>query len=140
DVPACHHHRDLEAVEAGLREVLHGTHGHVVRTGAADRVVDLVGGPVQGDLHVDVVGGGQAPGPLGGQTHAVGGELHAHPVGDRVVEQLPEIGADRGLAAADVDVEHLHPLELVDHGLDLVRGQFPGVAPSGRGQAVDAGQ
>ena len=49
----------------------------------------------------------------------------------RVVDEFPEVGPDGGLAAADVDVEHLHALEFVDHGLALLGGQFPGVTPTG---------
>ena len=38
-----------------------------------------------------------------------------------VVDQLPEVRPHGGLAAADVDVEDLHPLQLVDHRLGTRR-------------------
>src|SRR5689334_24052712 len=71
---------------------------------------------------------------------AVRRELHAHLVRRRVVDELPEVGAHRRLAAADVDVEDLHPLQLVDDGLALLGRQLARVATAGRGQAVQAGQ
>src|SRR5262249_12087585 len=43
-------------------------------------------------------------------------------------------------AAADVDVEHLHSLELVDDAPALGGGELPRVAASGARQAVHAGQ
>ena len=75
------------------------------------------GRPVERDLDVDVVGRGQLRRPLLVELDPVGGELDPHVVADRVVEQLPEVRAHRRLAAADVDVEDLHPLQLVDHRL-----------------------
>ena len=57
-----------------------------------------------------------------------------------VVDELPEVPPDRRLAAADVDVEHLHALELVDHRHALRRGQLARIAPARARQAVDAGQ
>src|SRR5690606_11564987 len=96
------HHGDLELAEAGRLEVLHGGDGGGVGALAAHRVVDVGGGAVKGDLHVDVVAGGQALGGVGLDAHAVGGELHAHVVRGGVVDQLPEVGPQGGLAAADV--------------------------------------
>jgi hypothetical protein len=112
----------------------------VVRPGTAHRVVDLGGGAVEGDLDVDVAVGGDASRGLGVDLDAVGRELHADVVRGRVVEQLPEVAAHRRLAAADVDVEDLHPLQLVDDGLALLGGQLARVAPAGAGQAVRAGE
>src|SRR5262249_8842769 len=57
-----------------------------------------------------------------------------------VIEQFPEVGPDRRLAPADVHVEHLHPLELLDQRLALRSAQLTGIPPSGRRQAVHAGQ
>ena len=48
--------------------------------------------------------------------------------------------AHGGLAAPDVHVEDLHPLELVDEGLALVGGELVRVTPARAGQAVHAGQ
>ena len=124
----------------GGLEVGHRPHRGVVGAGAADVVVDLGGRAVQGDLHVDVVGGRQLGGPLRGDPEAVGGELHPDVVVDGVVEQLPEVRPHRRLAAADVDVEDLHPLELVDQRLALLGGQLVRVAPARGAQAVHAGQ
>src|SRR5207253_2629787 len=97
------------------------------------------GGAVEGDLHVHVATSGDTPGPpaagrqpgrhLGGDPHAVGGELDADLVGGGVVDQLPEVGPDRGLPAADVDVEHLHALELVDDGLGFGGAELGRIPP-----------
>ena len=57
-----------------------------------------------------------------------------------VLEQVPEIRTDCRLTAADVDVEHLHRLELVDHRLALRCAQFARVAAPRRRQAVHARQ
>jgi hypothetical protein len=67
-------------------------------------------------------------------------ELDADVVAHRVVEQLPEVRPYRRLAAADVDVEDLHPLQFVDHALGLRGGQLPRVPASGGRQAVHARQ
>src|SRR3712207_7303425 len=64
------------------------------------------------------------------------GELDADVVADGVVEQVPEVRPDGGLAAADVDVEDLHGLQLVDHRLGLGGRELARVPPSGAGQAV----
>src|SRR3712207_9305320 len=66
------------------------------------------------------------------------GELDADVVADGVVEQVPEVRPDGGLAAADVDVEDLHPLQLVDDRLGLGGGQPARAPPSRAGQAVRA--
>src|SRR5262249_48041513 len=140
DVLPGHHHRDLEAPESGPGQVAHRPQRGGVRARPADRVVDLLGGAVQRDLHVDVVAGGQAAGYLRAGLDAVGGELHPDVVGGGVVDQVPEVGPDRGLAAADVHVEHLHPLQLVDHRPALGGAQLARVPAARAGQAVDAGQ
>ena len=106
----------------------------------AHRIVDLRGGAVERDLHVDVVTGGQPGRHLGRDAHAVGGELHPDVVGGGVVDELPEVGPHSGFAAADVDVEHLHAFELVDDVLALLRGQLTRIALARRGQAVHACQ
>ena len=108
--------------------------------GAADGVVDLGGGAVQRDLHVDVVAGGQPRGHLRRDPHPVGGELHPDVVRGGVVHQLPEVRAHSGFAAADVDVEHLHAFQLVDDVLALPGGQLPRIALARRRQAVHARQ
>lgn len=140
DVVPGAHDGELEVLHPGRGEVLHGPKRGGVRTGPAHRVVDLRSRPVEGDLHVDVVVAGQPAGRLGGDADAVGGELHADVVAGGVVQEVPEVGADGGFSAADVDVEDLHGLQLVDDGLRLARAQLARVAPSGAGQAVRAGQ
>src|SRR5206468_10365781 len=90
--------------------------------------------------HVDVVAGGQLGGDLGRDAGAIGRELHAHVVGGGVVDQLPEVRPDGRLAAADVHVEDLHALELVDDRLGLGRTQLPRVTLARAGQAMHAGQ
>ena len=57
---------------------------------------------------------------------------------DAVVDEVPEVGANGGFTAADVDVEHLHSLEFVDYSLGFNSGELAGVADSRRRQAVDA--
>ena len=57
DVLAGDDDRELEALEAGVGEVLHRRHRGVVGARAADGVVDLGGRAVERDLHVDVVAG-----------------------------------------------------------------------------------
>ena len=78
--------------------------------------------PSRESLDVDVVAGGQAGGRLLGDPGPVGRELDPDVVLGGVVDQLPEVGADGRLAPADVDVEDLHPLELVDERLALLGG------------------
>ena len=56
----------------------------------------------------------------------------------RVVEDLPEVTPDGRLAAADVDVEDLHRLELVDDAEALVGRQLARIAAPRARQAVDA--
>jgi hypothetical protein len=51
-------------------------------------------------------------------------------MGGGVVEQVPEVPPHGGLSAADVDVEDLHPLELVDDRAAFGRGQLIGVTPA----------
>src|SRR5699024_6949286 len=114
DVVPGGHHRDLGVGEAGVGEVLQGAQGHVVGAGAADGVVDLRGGAVEGDLHVDVVAGRQFGGHLRGDPQPVGGELHPHVVRGGVVDQLPKIRPHSRFAATDVHIEHLHAFEFVD--------------------------
>ena len=81
---------------------------------AAHGVVGGGVGAVDADLHVDVVEGGQLPGPLRREPGPVGGELDADLALDRVVDQVEEVGPDHRLAAADVDVEDLQVVQLVD--------------------------
>ena len=52
--------------------------------------------------------------------------------------QLEEVAADHRLAAADVDVEDLQVVQLVEHRLGLGGGQLARVAPARRRQAVHA--
>src|SRR5690242_13467105 len=58
----------------------------------------------------------------------------------RVLQDGPEVRPDGGLAAADVDVENLHPLQFVDDRQALGGRQLAWVPPPGAGQAVHAGQ
>ena len=127
-------------MKPGVGEVLHGLQGRGEGALAADRIVDLGRGAIERDLHVDVVAGRQLLRDLWSDAAAVGGELHADVVRGGVVDELPEVGPHGGLAAADVHVEHLHPLELVDDGLALLGAELAGVPPAGARQAVDAGQ
>src|ERR1019366_1429652 len=101
-------HRDLEPDEAGLGHPLHGPDGGVEGTDAPYRVVDVGGGAVEGDLHVHVVARCQSIGHRGGDSRSIGGDLPPDVVVGRIVDQLPEVAADGGLAASDVDVEDLH--------------------------------
>src|ERR1700748_1464054 len=55
----------------------------------------------------------------------------------RVVDELPEVTPDSGLAAADIHVEDLHALELVDYRHALARGELARIAPAGARQAVN---
>ncbi len=72
DVRAGADHRQLEVLHPGIREILHRGHRGLVGARPADRVVDVRRGAVEGDLHVDVVVGGQSPRHLRSQLHAVG--------------------------------------------------------------------
>jgi hypothetical protein len=132
--------RQLEALGACRCEMRHGFDGGGVGALTPHRVVDLGGCPVEGDLDVDVAVGRHPLGRLGGDPGAVGRELHAHVVRGGVVEELPEVGSDRGLTAPDVDVEDLHPFELVDDGLGLIGVQLVRVSPARARQAVPACQ
>ena len=139
DVVPGAHHGQLGA-HADVGQVLQGLHRHVVGPLAAHRVVDLGGRTVDGDLHVDVGVGGDPSRGLGVEPDAVGGELDADVVGGGVVEQLPEVGAHGRLSPADVDVEDLHALQLVDDCLGLRGRELTGVATAAAGQAVRARQ
>ena len=139
-VLAGHDHADLELPEVGRRQVVHGRPGGRKRSLAPHGVVGGGQGAVQADLHIDVVHGGQAARPVRGEPGPVGGELHADLVVDGVGEQVEEVRAQHGLAAADVHVEHLHGSQLVHHAAGLGRRQLPRVAAARRAEAVDAGQ
>ena len=95
-------------------------------------------GAVDRDLHVDVVRAGEPRGRGRGDRRAVRRELHADAVADGVVDEVVEVAPDRRLAAADVHVEDLHVAQLVDDGHGLGGRELVRVAPSRRGQAVDA--
>src|SRR5699024_5441723 len=126
--------------EARVLEVLQRAHRHVERPRPADRVVDVGRSAVERDLDVHVVARGQPLRHLLVEPDAVGGELDPHLVARRVVDELPEIGTDGGLAAADVDVEDLHLLQFVDDRLALLRAQLAGIASPGGAQAVHTGE
>ena len=140
DVVAGDDDREFEPGEPGGKQALHSHHGGGERALAPHGVVDLGGGAVQGDLHVDVVASGQSSGHRLGDPRAVGRELHPYVVLGGVVDQLPEVGANGGLAPADVDVEDLHALELVDERLALVGRELARVTPARARQTVHAGQ
>src|SRR4029077_4403731 len=106
----------------------------------ADRVVDLGRRPVERDLHVDVVAGGELSGDGGRDLYPVGGELAPDVMAGGVAEQAPEVGPHSRLTAADVHVEDLHALHLVDQRPALRGGQLPRVAAPGARQAVHARQ
>ena len=135
-----HHDRDLEAAEARIGEVADRPQRGRVRAGPADGVVDPGRRPVERDLHVDVVAGGEPPGHGGSDLHPVGGELDPDVMAGGVADQIPEVGPDGRLTAADVHVEHLHALHLVDQCPALRGGQLPRIAAPGAGQAVHARQ
>ena len=140
DVVAGDHDRDLGVSESGRGEVLQRADRHREGADTPYGIVDLRGGAVQRDLDVDIVTGRQPRRHLRGDANAVGGELDPDVVRGGVVHQLPEVGAHRGFAAADVHVEHLHAFQLVDDRLALSRGQLTRVALARRGQAVHTGQ
>ena len=140
DVVPGHHDRDLEAAEPRIGEVAYRPQRGRVRAGPADRVVDLGRRPVERDLHVDVVAGGEPAGDGGSDLHPVGGELDPDVMAGGVADQVPEVGPHGRLTAADVHVEHLHALHLVDQCPALRGGQLPRVAAPGTGQAVHARQ
>jgi hypothetical protein len=75
DVLPGHHHADLRVAEPGLGQVLQSADRGVVGAGAADVVVDLGGRPIQRNLDVDVVGGGQLRSALLVELDPVGGEF-----------------------------------------------------------------
>ncbi len=104
------------------------------RTASLVRVVDAV----EADLHVDVVHARQPAGLVGGHQPAVGRELHADALRDAVLDDLEEVGPQHRLAAADVDVEHPQPAQVVDDGLHLVGGELVRVAGARGAEAVDA--
>ena len=132
--------RELEVAHARLGQMLHRPQRGGVGAGAAHRVVDLGRGPIKRDLDIEVVISGQEARPRRGDPAAVRGELDADLMRGGVLEQLPEVATHRRLAAADVDVEHLHPLELVHHAPALACGQLARIAPPRARQAVHAGQ
>jgi hypothetical protein len=106
------------------------------RACATDCVVHIGGRSIERDLDVDVVVGRDAGGGLLGDPGSVGRELDADIVRRRVVEDLPEIAANSGLAASDVDVEDQHRLELVDHAEALGRRELARIAAPRARQAM----
>ena len=140
DVVAGADDRDLEVLEADVAQVPHGLERLGVGALATDGVVDVGGHAVEADLDVEV---GQLDQALGGgavEVGAVGGELHAHAVGDGVLDDLEEVATEHGLATADVHVEDLQRRQLVDQVLGLGGVELVGVAAPRAGQAVHAGQ
>ena len=131
DVVAGHYHGDLERPEPGVAQRVHRPPRGGVRTATAHRVIRRGIDAVEADLHVEVVHRRQAVGGGGVEERAVGRELDADPVADGVVDELEEVAPDHRLAAADVDVEHLQPLQLVEHALGLGGRQLAGIAPPG---------
>ncbi len=79
------------------------------RAFAADVIVGGGVGAVDRDLDVEVVHRSQSSGRGSVDERAVGGELHPDAALDAVLDELEEVGAQHGLAAADVHVEHLQP-------------------------------
>ena len=140
DVVPGHDDRDLEGPEPGLGQVVHRPPRRGVGAHAPDGVVGGGVQAVEADLDVEVVELGEATGRGTVDEGAVGRELDADAAVDRVLDQREEVPPDHRLAAADVDVEDLQAVELVEHGLGLVRGQLVGVAPARRREAVHAGQ
>ena len=138
DVVAGDDDGDLERAEPGVAEVVHRSTGDGVRTVTAHRVVGDGVGAVEADLDVEVVHRRQPVCRGRIDERAVGRELDADPVADRVLDELEEVAPDHRLATTDVDVEDLEVAELVEHRLGLVGGQLARVAPSRRRQAVDA--
>src|SRR4051794_22926029 len=57
-------------------------------------------------------------------------------MGSRIVDDLPEVAPHRRFPAADVHVEDLHSLELVDDRKALRRGELARVATPGAREAV----
>jgi hypothetical protein len=55
-----------------------------------------------------------------------------------VLDDLEEVAAHHGLAAPDVDVEHLQFAQLVQNGDALLGGELPRVAPAAAAEAVHA--
>ena len=131
------HDRQLEADEAGGGQVLHRSRSRWHTTRAADAVVDRSGRPVERDLHVDVVGARDPAARLGVIREPLVENFTPTWCATRS-RQLPEVAADGRLAAADVHVEHLHALELVDHRHALRGAQLARVAPTRARQAVHA--
>ncbi len=130
-------HAQLERPEAGIGEAFHRPHGGGEAPRPPDRIVRGSRGAVEADLDVEVVHGGQPAGAGGRHRRAVRRELDPDPAPQGVRDDLLEVGPDRGLAAADVDVEDLHRGQLVDDAERLCRGQLVRVAQAGARQAVD---
>ena len=118
--------------------MVHGGANSGVGAFTAHRVVGYFVDTIKRDLNVDVVHRRQTLGGLGGDSTAVGRELHANTLFDAVLDDLEEVGTQHGLAAADVDVEHLHLGELIDDVLHLFGGEFVGIATTGGRKAVHA--
>ena len=129
---------DLRIAEPGCLEVGQRLGGHVEGARSSDVVVDLGGGSVEGDLDVHVVRPGQECGTLGGYLRAVGRELHPDLVINGVLQEVPEVLTHGGFPAADVDVEDLHALQLVDDRLALGGVQLAGIPSTAARQTVRA--
>ena len=95
---------------------------------------------VEADLDVEVVHRRQALCRPSVDERPVRRELHPDALLHRVVDELVEVASDHRLAAADVDVEDLEVVELVEDALRLSGRQLVGIATARRRQAVDARQ
>ena len=140
NVVAGHHDRDLEWPEPGVPERVHRPACRRVRPTAPHGVVRGGVDPVEADLHVEVVHRRQPGRGRRIEERAVGGELDADAMVDRVRDEFEEVTADHRLASADVDVEHLQLAQLVEHRFGLGGGQLPRIPPARRRQAVNARQ
>ena len=125
---ACDDNGNLEFAEPGVLQVLHRCDRCVVRTFAADRVVRNCVGAIETDLDVEIVHLGEALGFGCVDERTVRGELHTDAAADRILQQLEEVAPDHRLAAADIDVEDLEVVQLVEYRLGLVGRELARVA------------
>jgi hypothetical protein len=104
-------------------QAVHRPPGGGVAALAPDQVVGGGVEAVEGDLDVEVVHRRQATGRLIGDEGPVV-ENFTPMSREMECSTISRVAADGGLATADVDVEDLEVVQLVEHGLGLGRGQL----------------
>ena len=100
-----------------------------------ERIVDVLGRAVDGNLDVEIVHRRQPRRGLSIDVGAVGRELHPDVMTHRVFDDLEEVGPQHRFPAAEVHVENLESFEFVDDREALLGAQLARIAAPGPSRA-----